>query len=66
MECINRIDDQIKIRGYRIEPREIEICLATHPLIQEASVVVYENVMGEKQLVAYYILKANDIIMLCV
>lgn len=54
LELLGRTDDQIKIRGFRLEPREIEVCLASHPNINEASIITSENASGEKQLIAYY------------
>jgi acyl-coenzyme A synthetase/AMP-(fatty) acid ligase/acyl carrier protein len=52
-----RIDDQIKIRGYRIEPNEIMMALGRHPDIRESLVVAREDQPGERQLVAYIVLK---------
>ncbi len=60
IEFIKRIDDQVKIRGYRIEPAEIEMCLESHPLIKESSVVARENPSQEKQLIAYYVPKDEN------
>lgn len=56
IEYIGRRDDQVKIRGYRIEPAEIESCLRSYPLINEASVVARESYTNDMQLIAYYTL----------
>lgn len=53
IEFLNRMDDQIKIRGYRIEPGEIESILRSHHQVQDAAILVQENVAGEKQLLAF-------------
>ncbi|MEM6398887.1 MAG: amino acid adenylation domain-containing protein, partial [Cyanobacteria bacterium P01_D01_bin.116] len=55
IEFIGRIDNQIKIRGFRIELGEIEALLNTHPRIQEAVVIVQEDIPDNKRLVAYVI-----------
>lgn len=63
IEFIHRVDDQVKIRGYRIELGEIETCLAQHPDIKAAAVLVQEQSANEKRLVAYYVPRyANKIL----
>ena len=54
IEYIGRIDHQVKIRGYRIELKEIETVLSLHPYVKEAVVIVYEDELKNKQLVAYW------------
>lgn len=53
VEYIGRIDHQIKIRGYRIELGEIESLIQSHTGIDEAVVLLREDVEGDKRLVAY-------------
>ncbi|MFN6486985.1 MULTISPECIES: amino acid adenylation domain-containing protein [unclassified Nostoc] len=55
IEFIGRIDHQVKIRGFRIELEEIEAILAQHPEVRESAVVVCEDKLGNKRLIAYVV-----------
>ncbi|WP_144572332.1 non-ribosomal peptide synthetase [Bacillus paramycoides] len=55
LDYLGRIDNQVKIRGFRIELEEIEANLESHPLVKEAVVLVTEDKLGEKRLVAYVV-----------
>ncbi|NEU79520.1 non-ribosomal peptide synthetase [Nostoc sp. UIC 10630] len=55
IEYLGRIDNQVKIRGYRIELGEIEAVLDQHSFVQESVVVVKEDTLGDKCLVAYLV-----------
>lgn len=54
LEFLGRCDEQIKLRGFRIELREIEETLRTHPGVRNAVVVVHEDSVRTRQLVAYF------------
>ncbi|MBA4493457.1 non-ribosomal peptide synthetase [Paenactinomyces guangxiensis] len=60
IEYIGRIDDQVKVRGHRIELQEIETVLLKYPGIQQALVLVREDLTNHlKCLVAYIVLNKN-------
>ncbi|MGI2902885.1 amino acid adenylation domain-containing protein [Tolypothrix sp. VBCCA 56010] len=55
IEYLGRIDHQVKIRGFRIELGEIEALLSEHPGVQQAVVLVQDNQVGNKRLIAYIV-----------
>ena len=60
LEFMGRLDHQVKLRGYRIELSEIESVLRAHSTIENAAVILREDVGGEPRLVAYVTLKPSN------
>ncbi|MHC5852384.1 non-ribosomal peptide synthase/polyketide synthase [Nostoc sp.] len=55
IEYLGRIDNQVKIRGLRIELGEIEAVLSQYSDVQVSYVIVREDTLGDKRLVAYIV-----------
>ncbi|MCP4162574.1 MAG: amino acid adenylation domain-containing protein, partial [Deltaproteobacteria bacterium] len=55
IEFLGRIDDQVKLRGFRIELGEIENSLLQHVNISSAVVLAQEEIVGDQQLIAYFV-----------
>ncbi len=54
IEFAGRVDHQMKVGSYRIEPGEIESVIHQNPCVRE-SLVVCDEVQGQKYLVAYIV-----------
>jgi amino acid adenylation domain-containing protein len=60
IEFLGRMDHQVKIRGHRIELGEIEAVISEHPVVREAVVLAREDRPGDKRLVAYVVIPAEQ------
>jgi thioesterase domain-containing protein/acyl carrier protein len=60
LEFCGRRDRQVKIRGQRVELDEIGSVLSQHPSVDFATVVTNLSAKGDKQLVAYVLLKKAE------
>lgn len=55
LEFMGRLDHQVKVRGYRIELGEIEATLQNHEQVKHAVVIVQEDAVRGKRLVAHVV-----------
>jgi amino acid adenylation domain-containing protein len=62
IEFLGRTDKQVKLRGYRIELGEIEAILVELPGIHESVVVVTDDELAEKSLVAYVVFEPGQVL----
>ncbi|WP_459210872.1 amino acid adenylation domain-containing protein [Aquimarina rhabdastrellae] len=60
LEYVGRKDAQVKIRGYRIELGEIENCILEEKEFIKDAVVDVKEWQGQKELVAYLVLKDKN------
>lgn len=60
LDYISRADHQIKIRGFRIELGEIEAKISHHPEVEQVSVIVREDIPGDKRITAYFVPSRNS------
>jgi amino acid adenylation domain-containing protein len=57
---LGRKDNQFNIKGYRIEAGEIECAMMSIPEVKQALVQTWETKAGQKQLVGYIVLQAQQ------
>jgi hypothetical protein len=56
-ESAGRLDGRIPMNGVLVDPGEIARVLETHPAVREAWVVAFEDLTGERRLVAFCVPK---------
>ncbi len=59
IDFIGRVDHQVKVRGFRIELGEIESLLSQYAGVRETVVVVREDQVDNKRIVAYLIMDGD-------
>ena len=60
IKIYSRLDNQVKLRGFRIELGEIEAILVTHPSVDQAVAIIREEGFGDKRIVAYVTVRADQ------
>jgi amino acid adenylation domain-containing protein len=55
IEFLGRLDQQVKVRGFRVELGEVKAALDQHPGVHETAVVLRNEALGDKVLVAYVV-----------
>lgn len=61
IEFVGRVDFQVKMRGFRIELGEIEATLQSIPSIKQTLVLLREDIINQKRLIAYITLEKFEI-----
>lgn len=58
-QALGRADDTMNLGGIKVSSAELERCMAVHPRVSEVAAVGIQSTVGQTDLVAFVVVKAN-------